>query len=154
MTTHRHFFAPSTMGFYDLSLGAALPEDAVSISDDEYHSIFADLSQGAELVVANGLPTTKPAVQNIEQQRIGQAYLNAVDALINEQARALKYSSIVSAVSYIGDQNPQYDAEARKLRDWRSAVETAAYQILADRPPTAIDPQAIAAFIAQLPSFE
>lgn len=64
-------------------------------------------------------------------------------------AVAWGYVDIRTAVTYLGDPNPQYAAEALTLRDWRSETWTDAYVIL-----NAIDPEnppLIADVLAQLP---
>lgn len=54
--------------------------------------------------------------------------------LLDSTVQQRGYDDIVSCVSYIGDPNPRFDAEARAARDWRSAVYTFGYEVLAMDP--------------------
>lgn len=57
-------------------------------------------------------------VQQQELKRVEEA----VQAMIDAQARAWGYDDIRSAVSYVDDDDPVFAAEGRALKSWRSAV--------------------------------
>jgi hypothetical protein len=117
------FFAPSTMGFYCHEVhGDTMPTDKVAISDDLYQSL-----QGWAIHVVDGLPARKPA----EPVDPKPALIAAVQAALDEGARAQGYDSIASAITYRGDPNPKFAAEAEAFFLWRSAVWTKAYELLA-----------------------
>jgi hypothetical protein len=54
-------------------------------------------------------------------------YARAIRSYLDEGARAMRYDSIDTAVSYRGDPNPNYSAEGEAFAAWRSAVWTYAY---------------------------
>lgn len=54
----------------------------------------------------------------------------AVQRHLDAAVAARNYTSAASAVSYVGDPNPQWDAEGRAVLAWRSAVWTACYAAL------------------------
>ncbi|MEN5288506.1 hypothetical protein ABE494_21470 [Stenotrophomonas lactitubi] len=63
--------------------------------------------------------------------------------LLDTTVMARGYDGIVSCVSYVGDDNPAFDAEARAARSWRSAVYTAGYAILANTPDDVTTPEQV-----------
>lgn len=54
----------------------------------------------------------------------------AVSAALGEQARALGYDNILTAVSYVTSAAEQYRTEAVHLRDWRDMVWQAVYSYI------------------------
>jgi hypothetical protein len=83
---------------------------------------------------------------------VTRGFQDAIDAHIEATARSRRYNSAVSLVSYVDDPNPEFDAEARVFRKWRSDVWVYAIAEL-----TKIDngersePETIESFIAELP---
>lgn len=68
--------------------------------------------------------------------QVADAVQRHLDAAVAER----NYASASAAVSYVGDPNPQWNAEGRAIRDWRSAVWTACFAALdavlaGERPP-------------------
>jgi hypothetical protein len=62
-----------------------------------------------------------------------QATLSAaVQAHLDATARARSYDSALSCVSYIDSTVTTYRAEAAAMRDWRDAVWTRCYELLAE----------------------
>ncbi|MBS0427615.1 MAG: hypothetical protein JSR41_10055 [Proteobacteria bacterium] len=55
----------------------------------------------------------------------------AVQIVLDAQARSFGYDDIKTAITYRGDPNPKFAAEAEAFFAWRSAVWTQAYQHLA-----------------------
>lgn len=70
-----------------------------------------------------------------------------ITQLLDSTVKARGYDNIVSCVSYVGDVNPTFDAEARAARAWRSAVYTAGYAILADTPEGVTTPEEVIALM-------
>ena len=71
-------------------------------------------------------------------------YAVAVQAHQDAAARSRGYESITTAVTYIDDPNPTWAAEGAAAKEWRSAVWTACYAILAEveagtRPALTVD---------------
>lgn len=58
--------------------------------------------------------------------QVAEAVQRHLDVAVAER----NYTSAASAVSYVGDPNPQWDAEGRAVLAWRSAVWTACYAAL------------------------
>lgn len=58
--------------------------------------------------------------------------VSAVQAKLDQDAKALGYDSIFTAITYVGDSNPKFAAEGLAFKNWRSAVWTYCYQALAD----------------------
>lgn len=78
------------------------------------------------------------------------SYEAAIQDLLNSTARAWGYSAGMDrAVTYIGDPNPQWNADAVALRAWRSAVWQKSDSIMASFDPK--NPPPIADVLAQLP---
>lgn len=55
----------------------------------------------------------------------------AVQRVMDAEARALGYDDLKTAITYRGDPNPKFAAEAEAFFVWRSAVWTQAYAHLA-----------------------
>lgn len=65
-------------------------------------------------------------------EMVQERLINAVQQNLDQEARALGYDSIFTAVTYADDVNPKFAAEGAALKTWRSAVWTHCYQVLAD----------------------
>lgn len=81
-----------------------------------------------------------------------ERYSRAVQKLLDGKAKERQYDSIQSAISYMGDPNPLFAAEAAALRDWRSAVWTYAtgeLQAALDGSPV----PTLETFLAGIPAF-
>ncbi len=91
-----------------------------------------------------------------EPEPLTQAdFTRGIEAHVDAVARERDYSDAVSAVSYVDDPNPQFDAEARAFRAWRSLVWTYAIEKLALVQAGERDaPKSVDAFIAELPVIE
>lgn len=63
---------------------------------------------------------------------IQKSLTDAVQALLNSEAQKLRYDDIFTAISYEGDANSKFAAEAAAFKLWRSSVWTLCYQILDD----------------------
>ena len=75
----------------------------------------------------------------------------AIQEHLDSEAQAVGYDSIMSACSYAGAVN-DFQAEGISFLNWRSAVWTAAYQILADVENNVRPLPTIAEIIAELPT--
>lgn len=81
-------------------------------------------------------------------------YQAAIQSLIDSTARERNYDSGNSCVSYVGDPNAVYDAEAVAFRNWRSAVWTYAYGELAKVQAGERTQPTIETFLAELPTID
>lgn len=85
-----------------------------------------------------------------ETETSTQARLSDVlGSAINDAAAQWGYNSIISAVSYVTSENPQYVAEARALSIWRDQVWAWAIPALAAAQPGELPGQ----FLAGMPDF-
>jgi hypothetical protein len=82
-----------------------------------------------------------PPVLTLEQAK------DTIQARLDNVALSWGYYDMKSAVSYIGDPNPKYNAEGTVLRDFRSATWTTAEELVASAQP----PKTIDELIAALP---
>ena len=103
------------------------PVDAWEIGDDAATVTYSIVDLTAEEIAAQGA--------NLKAQ-VAAAVQRHLDATVSER----NYTSAAAAVSYVGDPNPQWDAEGRVVLAWRSAVWTACFAALdavlaGDRPP-------------------
>jgi hypothetical protein len=76
-----------------------------------------------------------------------------ISAMLDSAVQSRGYDGIVSCVSYVGDPNPRFDAEARAAREWRSAVYSAGYAILAEVPEGVTTPEQVLALMPKLEDF-
>lgn len=53
--------------------------------------------------------------------RLVEAYRVAVQGLLDTKAKERGYDNIFTAITYIGDDDPTYSAEAAAFKSWRSA---------------------------------
>lgn len=80
-------------------------------------------------------------------------YSDAIQAHLEAKAAERHYDSIQSAVSYRGDPNAQFAAEAEALFVWRSAVWTYATAELDKVTAGQRDQPGIEEFVGELPTF-
>lgn len=97
---------------------------------------------GGRTVVVTDLAT-------VERAEARAAAVRAVQAHLDATARAWGYDDIFTAVTYADEpEAPQFQAEGRALRKWRSKVWRACYAstattidgLLADLPPVPVKP--------------
>lgn len=148
-----YFYSASARGFFHTEANqGSIPEDAVPVSDEEHAALMTQQNGGKEIVPGeNGFPVAIAKVPaNMGEWRAFAA--GTIKELLDATARSRQYDSIQAAVSYRGDPNPVYAAEAEALFAWRSSMWTAAFAILAaveagERPmPSSSD------FMAELPT--
>jgi hypothetical protein len=75
----------------------------------------------------------------------------AVQRHMDRAAQSWGYDDLRSACTYIGDPYAVFDAEARALRDWRSACWTACHTLLAAALASSDPRPTVEAVIAALP---
>lgn len=80
-------------------------------------------------------------------------YNAAIQGVLDSYAVSMQYDSMISMVSYVGDPNPTFDAQATAARSWRSAVWVSANATLsAVQAGTQPMPASVATFLATLPA--
>lgn len=95
------------------------------------------------------------AIVNPPQETKGQFIERAtveVQGMLDARARGYGYDDIKSAVTYVGDPNPRFDAEGVALRKYRSDIWTECYAKLAVHVDGTPLPE-MEAFMASLPAF-
>jgi hypothetical protein len=125
-------------------VGEALPKSwngmslTVSVLTKEQEEAWSQLPSERSGTVFNGKvfsPVLKIESTSQTQKRLEGAVQNYLDA----KAKSLGYDDIRSAISYRGDKNPQWSAEADALFSWRSDVWTSCIakqvDVLAGRAP-------------------
>ncbi len=116
------FYSPTIGGFYTREVhGDNIPADAVEITEAEHAALIEGQSKGQRIVAdANGRPILQdPPPPTAEQimSRLGAR----VRSWLDEQARALGYDDIKSAVSYAEEPAvPRFQQEGQALRRLRS----------------------------------
>ena len=115
--------------------GASIPMDP---NNNDYLDYLAWVASGN---TADQPPA--PTNQQVEQQ-----IQQAVQQWLDSTAQQNNYDTAASAVSYIGDPNPTFNADGIAIRNWRSAVWVQCY---ADMASMTTPPANIASFIASLP---
>lgn len=123
---------------------------------DDISDLPAEVQQAIRLdwlpsVVAAYRAANQPAAPTAAE--IMDRFAAAIQVRIDQTAQERHYDSMQSAVSYRGDPNPQFAAEAEALFEWRSAVWTYATAEL-EKVKAGQRPQPnIAEFVVELPSF-
>lgn len=88
----------------------------------------ARIVEQGEYFVVEAVPAPPPPTP----EEVQKSLTDAVQAHMNAEAQKLRYDDIFTAISYEGDANPKFAAEASAFKAWRSSVWTLCYQILDD----------------------
>lgn len=126
------FYSKSTDGFYAREIhGDNVPDDAVEITEAEHAALLEGQAQG-KLIVAdeNGRPILQDPPPPTPEQTVAK-YVAAVQLWLDEQARALGYDDIKSAVTYAEEPAvPKFQQEGQAMRRLRSLAWARCYEIL------------------------
>lgn len=142
----------STGGIYDPSRHTTIPYDAVEITSKTHANLLAGLSTGKVLTWDDdGYPfLSEPPPPTAAQ--ITAALTAAVQAHMDEQARALNYDDIKTAVTYADEPAvPKFQAEGVVFREWRSLCWAHCYAAMAAVHLGERDIQTAEELIAELP---
>jgi hypothetical protein len=150
------FYSKSTGGFYDSSIhGENIPADAVEISDDEHQAILEGQSAGLRIVAGEDGRPALVAPPPPTAKQVEDAISAEVQRHLDEAARSMGYDDIRSAVSYADEPAvPEFQAEGRALRAWRSLVWAYCYEVLAAAKSGAREAPTAAQLISELPALE
>lgn len=116
-------FSPSTMGWYPETINYPnLPKDVIIVPDSLYEELV-----GKQITTdQNGIPKLwEPAEPTVDDMVNG--LVAALQAEMDRVAREYRYDDLKTAITYRGDPNPRFSAEAEGFFQWRSAVWTFAY---------------------------
>ncbi len=126
------FYSASTNGFYTPEIhGDNIPADAVEITEAEHAALLEGQSKGKVIVAdENGYPILRdPPPPTTEQ--IMSSLKARVQLWLDEQARALGYDDIKTAISYAEEPAvPKFQQEGQAMRRLRSLAWARYYEIL------------------------
>lgn len=130
------FYSAATGGFYDPAVHAELPADASEITPEQHAALLQAQAQGLVIVPAadgSGQPdavrkaTVLTAAEHLRHLEID------VQVHLNRAAQVFGYEGIDRAISYAEDDvNPQWQAEGKAFRTWRSQVWQAFHRLTTD----------------------
>lgn len=121
------YYSKSTNGFYTESVNSSIPDDKVSITEEYWYEllegqasgkVISHDSQGYPLLINAPVPSKEETIAIIN---------SAIQSALDSGAQNWGYESIVSAASYYGSTNAQYNADASVLMLWRDNVWGWAY---------------------------
>jgi hypothetical protein len=136
-----------TKGFVDEAIFGALPEDAISLTDERYAELMDGQFKGKNIKPdAEGIPqlAERPALTS---DQIFKMYEGSAEQLMKDVAQEWGYSSIIDAASYVNSTNKQYKAEAEALIQWRDLIWAKIEALKAKKPAASAEK-----FISQLPT--
>lgn len=128
------FYSKSTGGFYTPEIhGDNIPADAVEITEAEHAALIEGQGKGKRIVAdESGRPILQDPPPPTAEQIMARLKAR-VQLWLDEQARALGYDDIRSAVTYAEESAvPQFQQEGRALRRLRSLAWARYYEILAE----------------------
>lgn len=126
------FYSKTTGGFYTREThGDNIPADAVEITIEEHQALLEGQSQGKRIVAdATGRPILQDPPPPSPEQIMSRLEAR-VQLWLDEQARALGYDDIRSAVTYADEPAvPKFQQEGQAMRRLRSLAWARCYEIL------------------------
>ena len=126
------FYSKSTGGFYTSEIhGDNIPDDAVEITEAEHAALLEWQSQGKVIVAdESGRPILQDPPPPTAEQIMSRLEAR-VQFWLDEQARALGYDDIRSAITYAEEPAvPKFQQEGQAMRRLRSLVWARCYEIL------------------------
>ena len=126
------FYSKSTGGFYTPEIhGDNIPADAVEITVEEHQALLEGQSMGKRIVAdESGRPILQDPPPPTAEQIMSRLEAR-VQLWLDEQARALGYDDIKSAVTYADEPSiPKFQQEGQEMRRLRSLAWARCYEIL------------------------
>lgn len=129
--TNSVFYSPTTGGFYIREVHGDIPADAVEITIEEHQALLEGQSQGKRIVAdENGRPILQDPPPPTAEQIMSRLQAR-VQLWLDEQARALGYDDIKTAISYAEEPAvPKFQQEGQAMRRLRSLAWARYYEIL------------------------
>lgn len=149
------YFSASTLGTYIAGIHAAIPADAVIISEALFAEVVTNRPAAKRLAAGpDGLPVLVDLPPPTEQQVIAQ-YTSAVQNWMDTTAKQFGYDDIGTAVTYAEEPAvPKFQLEGRAFRAWRSACWDFCYTQLSAVKNGARGMPTPQELIAELPALE
>lgn len=147
-------FSPSVAGFFETEIHAAIPTDAVPVSEADYRSLLAGQATGLAIQAgADGYPILLEPPVTADQVLAG--IKSVVQSHLDAAAAAAGYDDIRTAVTYADEPSvPKFQAEGQALRAWRSLVWDRCYQLLDEVQNGTRTPMTADQVIAELPMLQ
>lgn len=119
-------FSPSTMGWYpEHTEYPSLPSDIVYVPEDVYLALFDKQIDAGPDGMPRELVPSPPT-----RDALVAGVTSALQAELDAEAQAFGYDDIKTAITYRGDPNPKFAAEAEAFFVKRSQTWTNAYVYL------------------------
>lgn len=135
----------------NLQTGVVLRDsDGVQVAPFDYPPDDGEKAYQDWLIAGND-PTPYIAPVVVNPAALEAAIGAAVQALLDAQAQALGYDSMLSAVTYFGSTVPQFAADAARLKPWRDACWAYCYGVLAQVQAGTVPAPTVDVLIAGLP---
>ena len=99
-------------------------------SESEIRLLHPNKSFAPSTYLELGWEDYVPPIPVLTPQQIQQNLVNAVQQHLDNKAKEYRYDDIKSAVGYVGDPDPVFNAEGTAFRNWRSAVWRHCYTVL------------------------
>ena len=130
--TNSVLYSPTAGGFYTREIhGDNIPDDAVEITETEHAALLEGQSQGKLIAAdANGRPILQDPPPPTAEQIMARLEAR-VQRWLDDQAQALGYDDIKSAVTYADEPSaPKFQQEGQAMRQLRSMAWARCYEIL------------------------
>lgn len=127
------FYSETTGGFYTREIhGDNIPADAVEITEAEHAALIEGQSKGKVIMAdENGRPILQDPPPPTAEQIMSRLEAR-VQQWLDDEARALGYDDIKSAVTYAEESAvPKFQQEGQALRRLRSLAWARCYEIMA-----------------------
>jgi hypothetical protein len=126
-----YFFSGSTGGFYIASIHLQMPEDVVPVPKADYERLMKEQDEGKRIIPGQGgYPVAEQRPEPTDAEIIA-VQTSFIQQYVDDAAKAWGYDSAMSAVTYVGDPEPRFNAEGLAIRAFRSACWVSADAIKA-----------------------
>jgi len=138
-------FSPSTLGWYPEHTDYPnLPNDVITVSD----ALYAELCGKQIEAGPGGIPRERTPIPLDPVPTL----VSGLQDLMDSRAKALGYDDLKTAITYRGDPNPKFAAEAEGFFVYRSGVWTTAYAYLARVQAGEVSFPTLAEAVAMMPA--
>ena len=133
-------------GAYAQDVHSSHVSNYIEVTEEQRRNwVLYEANQDRDGVVLSPIITPTPPALTV------QDFADAVQKHLDDTAKSRGYAGILSAVSYVGDADPVFNAEGTALKAWRSEVWNACHVKLAEVNAGGVRPT-IPELIAILPA--